>query len=422
MAKRDNEHEAAGAAANRADPGRADARRGTPADAPSEQPAVEAPAAPAGPETNPAAAAVAPPPATTPPPKKRGKGRLVLAALLLAGIGFGAYEGHGWWTHGRFMVETEDAYVATDITTLAAKVSGYVVSVDVSANQAVKAGDAIAHLDPGDYELALQSAENKIRSQDAAILRIARQTEAAEASVAEANAQVLSATARLRQAQAAFERQSQLAASRTSSQAQLDEAQASRDEATAAVRAAEAGLSAANANVAVLKAQAEEARTARADLVTARDKAARDLTFTVIRAPVDGVVGNRAVEVGAFVQPGQRLAALVPLQSVHVDANFKETQLEGLKAGQMVELTVDALGDERVIEGRVESFAPATGSQFSLLPPENATGNFTKIVQRVPVRISVPADVAAEGVLRPGMSVIAGVDLRTGSATETASR
>ena len=149
-----------------------------------------------------------------------------------------------------------------------------------------------------------------------------------------------------------------------------------------------------------------------AELQTAVDKAERDLSFTEIRAPVDGVIGNKAVEVGTYVQPGARLAALVPLTSVHVDANFKETQLASLKPGQKVHIEVDAFPDTDIV-GTVESVSPASGAVFSLLPPENATGNFTKIVQRVPVRVAVSPDVAQKGLLRPGLSVVVDVDTRT---------
>ena len=145
---------------------------------------------------------------------------------------------------------------------------------------------------------------------------------------------------------------------------------------------------------------------------TAVDRARRDLDFTVIRAPFDGVVGNKAVEAGAYVGPGTRVAALVPLQSVRIDANFKETQVERMRPGQPVTVTVDAYPD-REIHAVVESFSPASGSVFSLLPPDNATGNFTKIVQRVPVRIRLSGAAIAEGLIRPGMSVVADVDTRT---------
>jgi membrane fusion protein, multidrug efflux system len=180
------------------------------------------------------------------------------------------------------------------------------------------------------------------------------------------------------------------------------------------VQGGQAGLEAAQANVDVLKAQQVEAVRTLDQFRTALAKAERDLSFTVVRAPFDGVVGNRAVQVGDLVQPGQRLASLVPLDAVYVDANFKETQLANLRPGQPVAIAVDAYSDRR-LTGSVVSVAPASGSVFSLLPPDNATGNFTKIVQRVPVRIEVPSTVAAQGLLRPGMSVVVSVDTRAGA-------
>jgi membrane fusion protein (multidrug efflux system) len=181
------------------------------------------------------------------------------------------------------------------------------------------------------------------------------------------------------------------------------------------VQGAQAGVEAAETNSDVLKAQQGEAAQTLKQLQTALAKAERDLSFTIIRAPFDGVIGNRAVQTGDYVQPGQRLASLVPLDAVYIDANFKETQLAKLKPGQRVSLAVDALPG-RTLEGTVVSVAPASGSVFSLLPPDNATGNFTKIVQRVPVRIEVPVDLAAKELLRPGMSVVVSVNTKEDAA------
>jgi len=186
----------------------------------------------------------------------------------------------------------------------------------------------------------------------------------------------------------------------------------------AAVQSAGAAIDAAEANLDVLKGQQQEAARTLEELKTALAKAERDLSFTEIRAPIDGVFGNRAVQTGDFVQTGQRLASLVPLDDVYIDANFKETQLARLRPGQTVSISVDAL-PEHVIEGKVASLSPASGAVFSLLPPDNATGNFTKIVQRLPVRIEVPADVTTQRLLRPGMSVVVSVDTKPRTATAT---
>ena len=181
------------------------------------------------------------------------------------------------------------------------------------------------------------------------------------------------------------------------------------------MQGAQAALDAAIANVDVLTAQRQEASRQAQELKTALAKAERDLSFTVIRAPIDGVIGNRAMQVGDFVQTGQRLASLVPLSDVYIDANFKETQLARLRPGQPVSISVDALSS-RAIKGTVASVSPASGSVFSLLPPDNATGNFTKIVQRLTVRIRLPADVTDQRLLRPGMSVVVDVNTKPRSA------
>jgi len=356
--------------------------------------------------------------AETAPARKKGRSKKpLLFAVVAAALGFGVYEGYGWWTDGRFMVSTEDAYVQADITILSAKVSGYVQSVAVTNNQSVKAGDLIAKIDDGDYRLALRSAQDKLSTQQSAIARIGRQIEAGRASVAQAHALIAAAQADAERAESDYARQQQLARSDFTSRAALENAKAARDRAVANVQSAQAALSAARANVDVLAAQQTEAQRVAAELQTVVERAERDLSFTEIRAPVDGVIGNKAMEVGTFVQPGARLAALVPLASVRVDANFKETQLASLKVGQKVHIEVDAFPDAEVV-GTVESVSPASGAVFSLLPPENATGNFTKIVQRVPVRVSVDPAVVRQGILRPGLSVVVDVDTRTSAESE----
>ena len=383
------------------------------------RPAAEA--SPGTPHHAPAASHAAPAPAA-PPKKKRGiVGRLVLVALLGAAAWFGGKAGYAWWIDGRFLVTTDDAYVAADITTLAAKASGYVTEVMVVDNQAVKKGDVVARIDDGDYRLAVAQAENALAGNVATIARIDRQIAAGAAQVAQAKAGVASAEATLESKDIDFDRQSTLVSNKVSAQSQLDDARTDRDAARATVASAEAAVAVAEANIEVLKAQKAEAEATGKTLQTALDKANRDLSFTEIRAPIDGVVGNKAFEVGTYVTPGQQLASLVASGSAHIEANYKETQLAKLVPGETVRITVDALGEEETILGKVESLSPATGSVFSLLPANNATGNFTKVVQRLPVRIAVPDDVALSGKLRPGLSVVVAADPRTApTATQTA--
>jgi membrane fusion protein, multidrug efflux system len=348
------------------------------------------------------------------------------AAAIFLLIG-GAWFGYHYATVGRFLVSTDDAYVRANNTTLGAKVSGYIAELPVEENTKVHAGDLVARIDDGDYRLAVDQARDKVATQASTITRFDRQIEAQRSAVAQA--QLASAQAGRMRMQLEYERQQSLEGKQFASRQTLEQSIANRDQANAGVLSTKAALDNAIANIGVLEAQKQEAVTTLAELRTALAKAERDLSFTEIRAPVDGVVGNRAAQVGDYVQTGQRIAALVPLADVFIDANFKETQLARLKPGQPVSITVDALPGEK-FDGVVASFSPASGSVFTLLPPDNATGNFTKIIQRLPVRIRVPADVTERGALRPGMSVVATVDTKPGAvvaaglalATQTAKK
>lgn len=356
-------------------------------------------------------------PAPSAPAPRRSRKRLVLMVLGLAALGAGAWYGHDWWVNGRFIVSTDDAYVRADTTILAAKISGYVTEVVARDNALVKAGDVLARIDDGDYRLAVDSAAARVETQDATIQRIATQVTAQGSAIAQARAQLATIEADTPRVAAALERAQRLVTREFASQAVLDTARADNDRNRAQIEQARASIAGAEAQGTVLKAQHAEAIRQKAELQAALDRARRDLDFTVVRSPIDGVVGNRAVQVGQFVQPGTRMLALVARASIYVEANLKETQLGRIAIGEPVRLTVDAFSD-RVIEGRVESISPASGAQFSLLPPENATGNFTKIVQRIPVRIAVDPKAVEEGRLRPGMSVV--VSIRTDGGREPA--
>jgi membrane fusion protein (multidrug efflux system) len=367
--------------------------------------------------------APAPLPATAEavPAKRRSRRGLLLLAAAAILTGGGGFYGYDWWIVGRFLESTDDAYVAASSATVTPKIAGYIEAVVVADNSRVRAGDPLVLLDDADNRIALQQADAQIATQQAAVERIARQILAGQAAIAQAEAQAASARAATDNAEAQFERMRALTTKGFATKKDFDAARAGMLQARSAVDAAVAGVNAAHANLATTEAQkAEAARVLEQDRL-ARDQARLNLEHTVIRAPFDGVVGNRAAEPGEFVQPGQRLLAVVPLEAVYIDANFKETQLGHLVPGQTAAITVDAYPD-RVIEGRVESVSPASGSVFSLLPPDNATGNFTKVTQRVPVRIALPNDVVAEGRIRPGMSVVVEVDTRTGSQQQLAAR
>ncbi len=336
-------------------------------------------------------------------PKRKRRG-FVLPLVALAVLGGGGYEGYRWFVEGRFIVSTDDAYVKADMSTIAAKVAGYVTAVPIVQNVHVAKGEVLATIDDGDYRNAVDAAQAKIDTQDATIARFGRQVQAQQATVDQAKAQRDAAKADAVRTGIEFDRATRLMQSTFGTQQRLDQALADRDRTVASLASAAAAVMSAESGADVLRAQQLEATKVRGELVTSLDRAKRDLSFTVLRAPFDGVVGNKSVEPGQYVQTGTRLLSLVPLDSVYVEANFKETQLDRLKSGQKVTIKPDALSS-RSIEGTLESVAPASGAEFSMLPPENATGNFTKIVQRVPVRIKVPTIVAEEGVLRPGLSV-----------------
>jgi membrane fusion protein (multidrug efflux system) len=357
------------------------------------------------------------------PARKGGRRRIVLAVIAAAVVAAAGWFGYQYWTVGRFMVETDDAYVQADFAIVAPKITGYVAAVPGSENAAVKAGDPLVVLEDGDYRDALRLAEARLAAQKAAVARIASQAQAGDASVAQAEARVEAAKATLTQANADLARYQDLARNDVASAQRLESAQATQASASAAVREAEAGVATAVANRAVIDAERAEAEATIAGLEAQRDRAARDLAATVIRAPFDGTIGNLSVAVGDLLSPGKRLLAVVPLAGVYVEANFKETQIAELGRGTRVDMHFDAFPDRDVV-GTIEGIAPASGAQFSLLPPENATGNFTKVVQRLPVRIAVPADVAAEGWLRPGLSVQVSADVRTTApaAPEVAAR
>jgi membrane fusion protein (multidrug efflux system) len=366
-----------------------------------DKPAIDKPAA-APAEPAPSAAA------------KPGKRKLVLTGigvlLALAAAGYGVH----YVLFGRFFVSTDDAYVRANNTTLGARVTGHIAAILPDDNVLVHAGDVIFKIDDGDYRIAVDAARTRIATQQATIERIGRQVTALESAVEQANAQVVSADAGLKRAGLDYDRQQALSNKGFASRATFEVSEAGRDQGAAALKAAQAAYDAARDNVEVTKAQQAEAVAQLAELQTTLAKAERDLDFTSVRAPVDGTFSNRLVSTGDFIVVGQRLGNVVPLDDVFIDANFKETQLKRIRPGQPVTISVDAYG-HRKFAGFVDSISPAAGSVFTLLPPDNATGNFTKIVQRLPVRVRVPKDVARQNLLRAGMSVYATVDTRAGA-------
>jgi membrane fusion protein (multidrug efflux system) len=355
----------------------------------------------------------------------RGRKKRILggagALLLLAGAGLG-YQYNAVWAHQE---TTDNAYVRADITPVAAKVEGYVARLAVGDNQAVEAGDVLMVIEPADYEARVAKAEAELASARANLVTLGAARRSASAQVGaqggaigEASARVAAARADAVRAAADETRFAELAAKGWATRARLDQVEADASATRADVAAAEAAVSAQRGQAGALVAAtagAEASIAAGQAQVQAAEANLRqlklDLARTVIRAPIAGVVGNRSVREGQLVRPGQQLLAIVPVAQAYVVANFKETQLGKMRVGQPVELEVDAYPGMKV-RGRIESLAPASGAQFALIPTDSATGNFTKIVQRVPVRIVVEKDALAAQLLRPGLSVEATVDTR----------
>ena len=338
-----------------------------------------------------------------------------IARPLLAGVAAIALLATGaWWiTEGRWIESTDNAYVQGDISVLASRIDGQVASVNVSDNQFVHAGDPLITLDPSDWQARLAQAKASLTEAEAAITTVNQQIVQQQSTIDAAQAAIAQAAVTQQVAAADANRSSALTASGWTSRQSNDHAAGDQAKAAAALNAARAQLAATQQQLPVLHAQAAQAEARRLNAVAAVALAENNLSYTVIRAPFDGIVGNRAVEPGQHVAPGTQMIALAPPPAkLFVVANFKETQLRGMRPGMKVRLIPD-IDPGAAVDGRVDSLAPATGALFSLLPPENATGNFTKVVQRVPVKIALdPTQAAHAGWLRAGLSVTAEVDTR----------
>ncbi|VVN02208.1 putative multidrug resistance protein EmrK [Pseudomonas fluorescens] len=306
---------------------------------------------------------------------------------------------------------TDNAYVRGDVTSLAAKVAGYITAVEVEDNQNVRAGDVLFRIDDRDYRARLAQAVANIKAAEARLTHVEAETLLQRSLIRQAEAQRRSASAEMNLAAKTHDRSRKLIVSNAVSQAHVDESDAARLRAEATVSGASATVEAQQQRIAVLVAQREAAVAAVTQAQAARDLAQIDLDSTVVRAPVDGVVGNRQVRLGRYVTTGVSLLDIVPVHDVWIVANFKETQLEGLRPGQRVRITVDGYPSE-AFEGVVDSFAPGSGSAFSLLPADNATGNFVRVVQRVPVKIRLVNN-PLPGRIVPGLS--ARVEVAAGS-------
>ena len=342
-----------------------------------------------------------------------GRTRLATCLGVVLAIAVGAYGWH-WWVDGRFLENTDDAYVGGDVTVVSSKVPGFIAKVMVTDNEAVHAGQLLVQLDDRDYRAALQKAEGAVAAQRALLANLDATRSLQQAVIAQAQAGLSSTQAESARAREDQQRYRNLVAKAAVSLQSEQKADADYMQAVAAGQKAQAVLLAQQREVDVIATRRQQAEAALAQAIAERDLAQLNLGYTALRAPVDGVIGNRRSRAGAYTAAGAPMLSLVPARGLWNDANFKESQLARLRAGQPVNIEADVLPGH-VFHGHVTSVAPATGAQFSVLPPENATGNFTKIVQRVPVRILLDGDASLLGRLRPGLSVTADVDERAGA-------
>jgi membrane fusion protein (multidrug efflux system) len=318
-----------------------------------------------------------------------------------------------WWTTGRFIESTDDAYVGGDVTVIAPKVSGFIAQLAVTDNQHVHAGDLLIKLDDRDYRAALAKADAAVAIQQATLANLDATRHLQESVIAQAQAEIAATDAEITRTHDDQVRAEQLVTSGVESTQDFQKADADYKEALAAGEKTRASLTSAQRQLDVIGTQKQQAQAALAQSVADRDLAQLNLTYTELRAPIDGVVGNRSAQTGAYATTGSQLISLVPSHGLWIDANFKESQLVLVRPGSPAIVEVDSIPGT-IFHGHVISVAPATGAQFSVLPPENATGNFTKIVQRVTVRIVLDDEAATLGQLRPGLSVTAKANGKAG--------
>lgn len=334
---------------------------------------------------------------------------LVRAGLLVLGAAIAVYAAQ-WWTVGRYLESTDDAYVGGDITVMAPKVAGLIAEVPIVDNQLVHAGDLLVKLDARDYQAMVAKTEANIAEQRATIANLQAQLNLQGAVIEQTKASIAAAQAEIIRTRDDYERYKALSKMAVVPAQTLQKSDSDYKQAVAAGDKAKASQDAAERQLEVISTQEQRVEASLAAAQAENAVARLNVEYTELRAPIDGTVGNRSARVGSYAVIGSQLVSIVPSHGLWVDANFKEGQLAHMRVGQPVSIRADILSGH-VFHGRLASLAPATGAQFSVLPPENATGNFTKIVQRVPVRIVLDED-AMSGALRPGLSVIAEVDQR----------
>ena len=337
--------------------------------------------------------------------------KIALTSVAIAALTAGAIYGARWYQHGRFIETTDNAYVRADSIALRPEIAGRIQTVPVKENQRVKQGDLLVQIDPADYQAHLAQSRAQLAVAQAALVDVQEQINLQHRKLDEASANIAASKAELQRTRLELKRAQALEKQSFGSQQRLQNAQADAEVAKARLAQAEAALAAEQQMLAVFEAKRESAVAQISAAQAGVEYAANQLEKTAIRAPSDGIVGDLSAHEGSYAQPMLTLLHLVPLPQVYVVANYKETQIGHMSIGQPVILTVDAMPDV-AFEGVVDSLSPATGTEFSLLPQDNATGNFNKIVQRVPVRIRVTGPAADLHLLRPGLSVIPAVDTK----------
>jgi len=347
--------------------------------------------------------------------------RLLIAAAALLFLAMTAAYGSYYWTTGRFLVSTDDAYVEAHSVLISPKVSGYLSEVPVDDNHVVTAGQVLARIDPRDFQTALDHARASVAAARANIDTLNQQIAQQKLVVEQDRQQVAADQAALVYSRQDFQRYTQLAKDGWGPVQRAQLAQADIREKDARLQHDTVDMAAAEKQIGVLGAQLAQADAMLAQQQASEHQAELNLSYTTITAPVDGTVGVRTLRVGQYVQAGTQLMAVVPLQAVYITANYKETQLTDVRPGQPVTIDVDTFPGTTV-QGHVDSLAPASGQEFALLPPDNATGNFTKIVQRIPVKIVLDTNNPLARLLRPGMSVEPTIDTKPASAVRSAAR
>lgn len=347
--------------------------------------------------------------------KPRGKRlsskQLLFTLIILTIVVVTLCYGIDWWRVGRFIETTDDAYVGGDVTVISPHVSGYITRILVKDNELVRAGQTLLLLEDSDSIAVLDASTALIAERRASLDRLLAQRDFEQALVSKAEADLAAKNAAAEYRALDAERYRLLALIQADSQQNAQRSRASLEEARSAVASAKAGLIATKQKLVVIRAQFVESRASLAQGEAQQRTARLNSGYTEIRSPIDGYVADRSAHPGSYVTAGTELLSVVPATGLWVEANFKEDQLRDIKPGEPVEVVAD-VARSKVFHGRVQSIAPATGSVFSIIPPQNATGNFTKIVQRVPVRIKLDDEAATLGVLRPGLSTVARVDTR----------